>query len=153
MKARWLLLTAAMLTAPAITAAQSTHTGSCGDVSSFTDDVWDFLVTPMFVDSSAAEAQQRSDFGLLRQPAGTTAHTVTDEKVCRSLERVLRETLRRSTSTSLRLNDVIPTYIRVGSYYFASLAPKIPLPPGTEVKLPAVIIDGSTMTAVRLIFW
>jgi hypothetical protein len=138
---------------PEVAAAQSPRLGRCGDVTSFTDGMWDFLVTPMFVDTSAAEARQRSDFGLSQQPAGTTAHTVTDEKRCRDLERVLRETLRRSRSTPLRLKDVVPTYIQVGRYYFVSLSTKIPIPPGTEVKLPAVIIDGTTMTSVRLIYW
>jgi hypothetical protein len=114
--------------------------------------MWDFLITPMFTDTTSEDARIRSAFGIVQQPGGTKAHTVIDEKLCRNLEHIVRETLRRSPATPLRLNDVVPTYIQVGRYYYVSLSLKNPLPPGREGRMPAIIIDGSTMQLLRLIF-
>jgi hypothetical protein len=147
-----LILAAVAISLPGVAKAQATHLGPCGDVSSWRNEDWDLFITPLFTDTAADQARVRSDLGIVQQPEGTSARTVTDEKVCRQLEHVVRETLRRSNATTLRITDVAPTYVQVGRYYFTNLRLRTGLPPGTDVRMPTVIIDGSTMTSLKLLW-
>ncbi len=147
-----ILVTTALLFLPASGLAQSTRTGACGDVSSWSDEDWNVIVAPLFLDRAPDDVRIRAEFGIAEQPEGTKAQTVTDERVCRDLQRVLREALRRSDATTLRLNDVVPTYVQVGRYYYVALTLKNSLPPDVQARMPSVIIDGNTMSFVRMVF-
>ena len=146
-----ILLILALVTVPCAAHAQRDTTGVCGDMTSFTADDYTSFATPMFVSPDSDYVRIRAELGIIQQPATTVAQFVTDERVCRRLARLVREALRTENPTTLRFNDVVPTYLRIGRYYYVPLGLRIDLPPGLHARLPTVIIDGDTMAVVRVI--
>lgn len=148
---KWIILILALILVPPSAHAQRDTTGVCGDTTSFTAEDYTFFEAPTFVSSDSSYVRIRAELGIVQQPEGTVAQFVTDERVCRRLGHVVREALRTKNPTTLRFNDVIPTYLRIGRYYFVPLGLKIDLPPGLSARLPIVIIDGETMTALHVV--
>jgi hypothetical protein len=140
---------ACLLFSTAAAAQGGTHYGACGDVGRWTDEDVQSFFAPSYIEEDYAA--WRADLGITAQPASASVGVVRDEKVCRDLKGVVREALR--TSTRVRLNDVIPTYMQVGRYYLVQLTPENPTPSGVEARFPGVIIDGSTMSLVRIVMW
>ncbi|HET7459793.1 MAG TPA: hypothetical protein VFJ82_01040 [Longimicrobium sp.] len=150
MKRLPILTLALALIIPSAANAQRDTTGVCGDTTSFTAEDYTLFEAPMFVSPDSDYVRIRAEFGIVRQPDGTSARFVTDERVCRRLAHVVREALRTKNPTTLRFNDVVPTYLRIGRYYYVPLGLKVELPRGLHAPLPNVIIDGETMTVVAV---